>query len=180
MPQQPDSAILIEAYANTLDLDAGTDALATPAGLTTWLAQHSLISGAKVTEDAHRSYLALRAGIREHLGAHVGDTPDPHLLAAADRALAEHPLHITADGTLTPGPDLPPDRVPFAHLAIAWHTLVTTGTAIRLKRCAEHTCGWVFWDASRSRTGRWCSMQVCGSRNKSRAYEARRRAPSAR
>lgn len=64
---------------------------------------------------------------------------------------------------------------PLATLAISWSELVTTGDAARLKRCAEHTCGWVFWDVSKNRSRRWCSMKVCGNRNKSRSYASRQR-----
>ncbi|WP_245775276.1 CGNR zinc finger domain-containing protein [Nonomuraea wenchangensis] len=32
-------------------------------------------------------------------------------------------------------------------------------------------CQWAFYDHSRSRTGRWCSMRVCGNR----VEQARRR-----
>ena len=46
------------------------------------------------------------------------------------------------------------------------------GTFGRLKSC-DH-CRWVFYDTSKSRTGRWCSMQACGGREKAKAYRRRR------
>lgn len=42
----------------------------------------------------------------------------------------------------------------------------------RLKRCADGTCGWAFWDVSRDNSRRWCNMRVCGNH---RAYIARQR-----
>jgi predicted RNA-binding Zn ribbon-like protein len=51
----------------------------------------------------------------------------------------------------------------------------------RLKTCPASNCGWVFLDATRSGTRRWCDMQVCGSRAKARSYYARmsrRRSPA--
>jgi predicted RNA-binding Zn ribbon-like protein len=45
------------------------------------------------------------------------------------------------------------------------------GSWTRLKTC--HHCGWVFYDTSKNRSGRWCSMQACGGRAKARAYRRR-------
>jgi predicted RNA-binding Zn ribbon-like protein len=45
----------------------------------------------------------------------------------------------------------------------------------RLKVCARDTCRWAFYDASRNRSGRWCSMAGCGNHIKmKRAYAARK------
>jgi predicted RNA-binding Zn ribbon-like protein len=48
----------------------------------------------------------------------------------------------------------------------------------RLRACRRDACQWVFYDASRNRSGVWCSMDVCGARTKMAAYRrrARRRA----
>ena len=44
----------------------------------------------------------------------------------------------------------------------------------RLKVCARDECRWAYYDASRNRSGRWCSMTDCGNRVKMRrAYAAR-------
>jgi predicted RNA-binding Zn ribbon-like protein len=179
MLEPPASAVLVEAFANTVDVEEASDEIATPAGLSGWLKSRGLLDASgEVSAEAHASYLALRAGIREELGAHVGDTPDPQLLAAADQVLAAHPVLVTARGFLTPAAELPPERGPLATLAIAWSELVTTGDAARLKRCAEHTCAWAFWDVSKNRSRRWCSMKVCGNRNKTRSYASRQRQAS--
>ena len=45
----------------------------------------------------------------------------------------------------------------------------------RLKACADPTCRWIFYDASRNRQGAWCSMATCGNRSKNRDLRARRR-----
>ncbi|HMO10216.1 MAG TPA: CGNR zinc finger domain-containing protein [Actinotalea sp.] len=50
----------------------------------------------------------------------------------------------------------------------------------RLKACANPGCQWVYYDRSRNRSGRWCSMGECGDVMKARAYRGRRRAGSAR
>ena len=47
------------------------------------------------------------------------------------------------------------------------------GTWPRLKACPGRHCGWVFYDHSRNQSARWCSMKVCGDREKARAYYQR-------
>lgn len=66
---------------------------------------------------------------------------------------------------------------------LAWSAtdLLTTGDLQRVKICPgvpgqAVPCSWLFYDATRSRTRRWCSMEDCGGAVKSRRQSARRRA----
>ena len=52
--------------------------------------------------------------------------------------------------------------------------LLTSGNLDRLKLCAG--CYWIFLDASRNRSRRWCTMEVCGTDEKKRRYVAKRAA----
>jgi predicted RNA-binding Zn ribbon-like protein len=45
----------------------------------------------------------------------------------------------------------------------------------RLKRCANPVCGLYFYDSSRNRRRRWCSMRACGNRMKVAAFYRRQR-----
>ncbi|WP_053057871.1 CGNR zinc finger domain-containing protein [Rubrobacter aplysinae] len=47
------------------------------------------------------------------------------------------------------------------------------GTWQRLKACANKECQWIFYDASKNRSGSWCVMEICGSRVKMRSYRER-------
>ena len=67
--------------------------------------------------------------------------------------------------------DLTRMQWPVAHAATV---LLTSGDLDRLKLCAG--CYWVFLDASRNRSRRWCTMEVCGTDEKMRRYVARRAA----
>ncbi|MGH3665303.1 MAG: CGNR zinc finger domain-containing protein [Egibacteraceae bacterium] len=49
------------------------------------------------------------------------------------------------------------------------------GTWARLKSCANDSCRWLFYDRSKNRSGKWCTMNVCGDILNARAYRARRR-----
>ena len=52
--------------------------------------------------------------------------------------------------------------------------LLTKGDLTRVRECpGSDDCGWLFYDDSRNRTRRWCSMEGCGSRVKMRRYYAR-------
>jgi predicted RNA-binding Zn ribbon-like protein len=44
----------------------------------------------------------------------------------------------------------------------------------QLRCCASETCRWMFLDASKNRTRRWCDMKVCGNRMKARRFYARK------
>ena len=46
----------------------------------------------------------------------------------------------------------------------------------RMKICAAEDCRWAYYDHSKSRTGRWCAMQTCGNRHKTRRYRRKKRA----
>jgi predicted RNA-binding Zn ribbon-like protein len=174
--EPPPSAQLIEAFANTLNLEYGTDAIDTPGRLTDWLLERGLLDGRlHLSSEEHARYLALRGGIREQLGANVGMAAAADVVAAADDVLRSLPLQASVrDAPLVPSPGLPSSQRPLATLALTWTQLRLTGDALRLKRCAEHTCKLVFWDLSKNHSRRWCSMRVCGNRVKSRAYAARR------
>ena len=54
--------------------------------------------------------------------------------------------------------------------------LITEGKAAPVRKCANPDCILHFYDVSRTRRRRWCSMAVCGNRMKVAAY-ARRRKP---
>jgi predicted RNA-binding Zn ribbon-like protein len=54
-------------------------------------------------------------------------------------------------------------------------TLLMAKDLSRTKRCAGLECGWLFFDATKNKSRRWCEMSVCGNRAKVRAARARRR-----
>lgn len=113
----------------------------------------------------------LRDALRHYLV--TGDAVELGALAAT------HPLVVTFDDgavRLSPagGDGLVADLLADVHRAHA------AGEWPRLKACANPDCQWIYYDASRNRAGRWCSMNECGDVMKARAYRQRSRgAPSA-
>ena len=61
--------------------------------------------------------------------------------------------------------------------AILWPVLESARELLadpsRIKECEGEECGWVFVDATKSGTRRWCSMASCGARAKMKRYRAR-------
>jgi predicted RNA-binding Zn ribbon-like protein len=53
--------------------------------------------------------------------------------------------------------------------------LLTSEDLGRVRRCGREGCDWLFVDSSKNRSRRWCSMEMCGSRVKSRRYYYRKR-----
>ena len=98
--------------------------------------------------------------------------------AALERLRAEAarvPLQVRFDGesrsALVPGGD-GIDAVIGELIGIV-HEAMADGTWRRLKACRSETCEWAFYDRSRNRSGTWCSMAVCGNREKARSYRHR-------
>ena len=48
--------------------------------------------------------------------------------------------------------------------------IIAEGAQARLRLCANPNCGLFFYDDSRTRQRRWCSMAVCGNRSKVAAF----------
>jgi predicted RNA-binding Zn ribbon-like protein len=60
---------------------------------------------------------------------------------------------------------------PVVHSAME---LLTSRDLQRVKSCGR--CSWLFLDATKNRSRRWCSMEGCGTNEKSERFIARRRA----
>ena len=69
-------------------------------------------------------------------------------------------------------PEVPLDRVlwPSVYSAAG---LLTWSDLDRVKLCRADDCGWLFVDASRNRSRRWCDMSECGNRAKAQRFRAR-------
>jgi len=67
--------------------------------------------------------------------------------------------------------------VPVAESA-AW--LLEHGDISLLRRCENPDCILFFYDTTKNKRRRWCSMDACGSRAKAAAYYQRSRAPKRR
>jgi predicted RNA-binding Zn ribbon-like protein len=173
----PEYAETLCAFANTLDVDEGiTDELTDPGALTEWLRGRALVDRqARATASDLRTALDLRAGLRQAMVAHHDGHTDA-TLPGLDEIAANLPLRMVFEGTrprLTPAVD--GATAGLARLLIAMADAQTDGGWSRLKLCVADDCQWAFYDTSKNRSRHWCSMGVCGNRQKTRAYRARQR-----
>lgn len=63
-----------------------------------------------------------------------------------------------------------------AAIARSGAELIAEGPKARVRLCANPTCSLFFYDDSRTRRRRWCTMTLCGNRNKVAAFAKRKRA----
>ncbi len=53
--------------------------------------------------------------------------------------------------------------------------LLTANECYRVKECGTDNCNWLFLDASKNKSRRWCEMKECGNRAKARRHYAKRK-----
>ena len=173
----PEPLDLVQDFVNTEVPDWNRDDVSTPGALAGWLHARGLISADDIVDgDTFVAARALRAALRElALANTLGEPPASARRAAIDAALGAFPLVVRAGSD---GPGVAPSgngvRRGLGAIVAVVAAARTAGTWERLKACRQETCGWLFYDVSRNRSSSWCSMQVCGGREKSRAYRARR------
>lgn len=63
--------------------------------------------------------------------------------------------------------------LPRWQIAASAGLLLTSADRDRVKQCPGDRCGWVFVDASRNRSRRWCDSRECGNRERVRAHYER-------
>jgi len=143
-------------------------------------------SAAECLDDADRALRSARS-FREHLyrilvaGA-AGEPPEVKdlnaITALARKAAAHSRLEGCGDGFAwildeAKGCEL---DWPVWELARAAVALLTSPSLLRVRQCADETCGWLFIDQSRNHSRRWCDMGTCGNRAKARRNYSRQKA----
>lgn len=69
---------------------------------------------------------------------------------------------------------------PLGAIALSAEDYFINGDLTRLHTCPGNDCGWVFEDATKNRSRRWCDMRDCGNVAKVRDYRARSRRATVR
>jgi predicted RNA-binding Zn ribbon-like protein len=173
---------LVQRFVNTTDLEDGPDVLADPRGLAAWLADAGLLEpDASVSPTDHERAIALREALRELAAAHAGHSHDPAASGVVNEAARRAGLRpLLADPlSLRFEPEAGGVDGALGRIVGAIHLAIADGTWPRLKACERDACRWAFYDRSKNRSGHWCSMAGCGSREKNRRAYRRRRARSA-
>ncbi|GAA6154928.1 CGNR zinc finger domain-containing protein [Pyruvatibacter sp. HU-CL02332] len=173
-PPAPGGLILVEGFLNTWSEELNIDDLETAQSAEAWLRNTSLWDGTqKLKQDQHQKLIKFRSDLRSwildetlfqplndlfaDIAFHAEFAPSGHIQFVSGRHPFDHALGKLVGAILEGQQD---------------------GTWDRLKCCELESCGWAFYDSTRSRTKRWCSMKTCGSRHKAREYYKRKRSVS--
>jgi predicted RNA-binding Zn ribbon-like protein len=131
---------------------------------------------------AHRRAIALREAVYGIFSAAAAAhrAPEPDDVELLNEAVADAFRHLClaptasgfswewrgAEGAL---------ELPLWKVARSAADLLVSPELGRVRECAGEKCDWLFLDASRNRSRRWCDMAVCGNRAKAQRNYARRR-----
>lgn len=193
-----DSGVLCLDFANTVDWHASDhpeDSLPTCADLVAWGVAAGLVTRAEAGELLRRAEhapdeMAQRFDAAIHLREAIFrifrniavkepvDQADVDILTTFWQRSAPY-IRYTAAGDgikrewAFPSIDLLRILGPVALSAV---DLLERGERDRVGMCADDRgCGWLFYDTSRNRSRRWCSMESCGNRAKAQRHYRRSR-----
>jgi predicted RNA-binding Zn ribbon-like protein len=144
--------LLVVDFLNTVNVEEDTDVLRQAATWRQWATERRL-----GPDTLHEARVA-----REALRAAVGDPEAeamPLAVSVRIELAADEPA-LTAPGAVG------------AVLAAATR-LAVLGEWDRVKICPADDCRWAFFDESRNRSRTWCSMRLCGNREKARSWRER-------
>ena len=180
-PPAPGPLALVQAFVNTYDVEPHCEELHSPQALRAWLVDHGLLHDGEPLSDADlRRALEAREALRALLEANTAASVDAASVTALNRIAdgARLRVQFERDGRAQLAPVASGGDSALGRLLAIVYTAMAEGTWARLKVCRNETCRWAFYDYSRNHSGAWCTMAVCGSRIKARAYRQRRRQSS--
>jgi predicted RNA-binding Zn ribbon-like protein len=173
----PQPLYLVQRFVNSVDLESGEDELAGPEALRAWFAERGLMeAGDDVSAADLKRAVDVREGLRAVLLQNNGLPLDKARVERLDRAVRRAGVRVR----FVPGrdPELVPDAVgvdgAIARLMAIVAAAVEHGRWERLKACPRDECEWAFYDKSKNRSGRWCTMESCGNIEKAKAFRERK------
>ena len=154
----------VRRFCNTVNRENGADAWRSTTELDAWLAGE----GYRVRPSRPVDLMRLRL-VRDVIWESVRTRTREPIVAAVPEVLVrceadDGTVRLVSSGGTVEGV--------VADLVLRICDADRVGMFDRLKSC-DH-CRWVFYDTSKNRAGRWCSMQACGGREKAKAYRRRR------
>jgi predicted RNA-binding Zn ribbon-like protein len=174
--EAPGELELVRRFVNTRDIEEASDELHSPDALLTWFAGVDLLDDeAAADEEDLERVLALREGIRALLLANNGEETETVLIRELNRAIGSVRLTVRfdEDGEATLVPESPGVSAALGRILTTVVQAMDEGSWGRLKACPNDACQWAFYDHSKNRSGKWCTMEVCGNRMKARTFRQR-------
>ena len=174
--EAPGGLELVRRFVNTRDIEEGSEELDSPESLLTWFAGMDLLDDEAAAEekDLERA-LALREGIRALLLANNGEEIETVHIRELNRAIGNVCLTVRFDddGRATLKPTSSGVSAALGRILATVVRATEEGSWGRLKICPNDACQWAFYDRSKNRSGKWCTMEVCGNRMKARTFRQR-------
>jgi predicted RNA-binding Zn ribbon-like protein len=173
----PEPLLAVQALANTFSYEDGEERLIDVDATRRWLVDSGLTIPAVAVGEAEREQLVeLRVLVRALIDANLTGEQDEAANERLAALAATHPVPVAVEADGSVGLDLAPtasvDDLVAQMIGIVLQAQID-GTWERLKVCGADDCRWAFFDASKNRQGHWCSMEICGNREKNRSYRRR-------
>jgi CGNR zinc finger len=176
-PSAPGGLELVRAFLSVHDHVYGTRDSLAPSTSTVawWLAERGMIDPSTTPEDADLRLAAdVLGALRSRVRENMGDERDPEAIRVLDDAARTTGLTVRF-GSDRLAPTTDGVRGAVGRILATAFVAELDGTWARFKECGGEDCRSVFWDRSKNRSGRWCTMKDCGNRAKVRAYRERER-----
>jgi predicted RNA-binding Zn ribbon-like protein len=185
IPVNPANALCLDfvnsAFADHTGItDLVFDRLASPQWWKWMASRWRLRLPAKLTPADSRKLRQFRTKLRGMLvEAGRGRTLAKADLAWLNQRLAQSPrrLSLPAGGKESHVVLAPLSRnwdAVIAEVILSYVALMREGNPRRIRRCANPSCSWLFYDDSRNRSRRWCDPRYCGNLIKVRRHRARK------
>ena len=175
----PPALRLVRDFVNTVEFQVDDERLRTPGDLSAWLVERGLLERTAPASPEQLDFAKqLREGLRGVLELHAGHAADESAIRRLNEALEELPVRVSFGDTesfgLVPATN-DPIRGALGRMLDAVRQSSEDGTWARLKACARPSCRWAYYDHSRNRSSRWCTMAGCGNAVKmQKAYASRK------
>lgn len=180
-PPAPGDLELVRAFLSLHDHEQGNPDGLPPSleSLRWWLTSKALVEEHDHIKDQDLAWAlrvrdALTAKVRENMGEPADPTATELLNRAAEQTglrvcfgcSEDSPIHVEATGV----------RGAIGKILGSAFLAELDGRWERFRVCHDPGCSSVFFDHSRNRSGKWCSMSSCGNRAKVRAFRERQAA----
>ena len=169
---------LIRDFVNTRDILDGGEELASPAALVEWCDARGLTRGMVLSSAADLARaIELREALRVLLLGNTGlEVDTERAFAVVDGAARRAHIELCFEecaGRLVPAAGGMAGTL--GRIVIGVHGAMADGSWSRLKACRASDCEWAFIDEAKNHSRAWCTMRVCGNREKARVFRERQR-----
>jgi len=173
----PGDLLYVQGFVNTRYVGDHSDDLATTDRAAAWFQRFGLLPpGSAISEAERGQAVGFREGLRYLLKVNHGAPVEVDEVASLRRIIDSLPMRLSYndDGSLELRASGEGMAGALGALQAVVYRATSDGTWFRLKACPGQDCQWAFYDASKNHSGVWCTMEVCGNREKVRSHRARK------